>query len=270
MNTLQHVPDKHDHPAEKTGLIRNLSFANLVALFLLAVLAWVIILTRSGFVIAGFWLIITGAVLIAKINLNRHTKLIEIWSELSRQTGLEFERGHVYWIGSSDPPSVSGLYRHRRVSISKVVINIGDYEGTVPVVFTRITLQVDNSHTRLLDIRSKPFLLSLLRDGGSGNRYFDKHFKCKRYPDEFIQQIARWVSQQPALWERPDGVFMLSDHFLSAVNWSPPTIHIEDCLLTYTQSGVISNVPMQVHILNLLCDLAYLVEDADDEQRYDG
>ncbi len=270
MTALHHLPKQQNNQAEKPGLIGNLSCVEPVALFFLAIIAIVSIQTRSWPVIIGFLLIITVALLLAKLNINRHTRLIEIWSELSRQTGLDFERGHVYWIGSPDPPRLSGIYRHRHVSIAKVVINIGDYEGTIPAVFTQISLQIDNTQNRLLDIHPKPFLLALLRDVDSGNRYFDKHFECGGYPDDFIHKTARWVSLRPALYERPDGVFMKTDSLLSATNWSPPTTHIEAGLLTYTQSGVVANIPEQLHILNSLCDLAELVEEVDEEQRYDG
>lgn len=248
--------------ATKPSLVGKLTCLHLFFFLICAFFLYMTIYNRYWMAtIAVLLFIKTGLLLTAQFNLRRYNRLTEIWTELVRQTGLELVQGRPCLIGTPDPPSVRGIYHHHQLSIEKVVENIGDYEGSVSAVFTRITLEVANTSNRLLHIHKKPFLLSFQNKITSGNKNFDRRFECGGRPEDFIQKIACWVSQQPALYERPTGVIMLTDSLLSFTNWSAPSIHLEGSKLIYLQSGVVSNVIEELNIINLICGLAELAEE---------
>lgn len=266
MNNIHQSSSQLTDPMEKPVLIGNLSLAHLIFFTIGAFMVFMTIYIRSWVATIGILLFSAVVIMLtARFNYYRHKRLTEIWAEVARVTGLELKQGRVYLVGRSIAPSLSGIYHNHRVSISKVIEHIGDYEGTIPAVFTRVLLELSNSDARLLDVHSKLFSLFKLKGIASANQYFDMHFQYKGHPANFIQEAAQWMAQHPALWERPDGVIMLTDSLLSFTNWTSPSIHLENSKLTYLQSGVVSNIPEQVNILNLLSDLAELVEESGDE-----
>jgi hypothetical protein len=115
-----------------------------------------------------------------------------------------------------------------------------------------------------LAIDPKPYFKRLFKSGNIsfGNRQFDKCFQLNGHPDIFIQKASQWIVQYPMLLERPDGLIMLTDNLLSSTVWSPPSIHLEYSRLKYMQLGVLSDIPRQIQILNLLCSLAEIAEEA--------
>lgn len=262
MNMARQLPGQANDPMEKPDLFGKLSCLHVIVLFLGGSMIIVTAYERIWIAtIAILLFLAAGILLTANFNVRRHNRLTGIWSELARLMRLEIKRGRACLVGTPEPPSLNGIYRNRQVSIVKLVQHEGDYEGTIPVVFTRITFEVANAYNRHLDIRSRPFLMFLSKGIPTGNKYIDKHFTCEGNPDNFIQKTAQWVGWHPSLLQRPDGVIMLTDSLFSFTNWTSPSIHLENSELTYLQSGVVSNVPEQVNILNLLCDLAELIEE---------
>ena len=181
------------------------------------------------------------------------------WSELAEKTGLEFKQDHSLFF---EDLSLKGQYRGRRVCMSKVIRQRSYGEGSIFRVFTRMSLEVNNTGGCNLNVRSKPFLNKVFRFGGkaSGNGDFDKRFQFDGKPGKFLWKARQLIVQHLVLLRKPDGVIMLTDTMVLATNWRLPTIQLQGSQLICLQSGVPIHIPSQVEILNLLCDLADLAE----------
>jgi hypothetical protein len=197
-------------------------------------------------------------------SVNKHKKLIAIWAEFARHTDLDLDPGRMYYIGNSIPPSVSGIYRNRKVSISKYVRHQAAYEGSIPVVFTCMSLEVKNLTGASLTINSKSFMNRLFGSRGvsSGDHQLDEHYQIDGQPDNFIRSAVRLIALHRELLERPKGIIMRTDYPLSTTNWTRPSIYLKESQLVCFQSGVPTNIPNQVRLLNLLCDIAEIAEYA--------
>lgn len=201
------------------------------------------------------------------ISLHKQKRLVEIWSEFAQQTGLKIDRGTIYFLGNSIPPSVSGVYRGRRVSVSKYVQYEASYEGSIPVVFTCTSIDVKNPGAAYLAITPKSLMGRLFKTEGisSGDQQLDKRFKFDGHPADFLRKALRLFVQHSMSFEHPKGVILRTDSPLTITNWARPSIYLQGLALTCFQSGVLTDVQGQVQILNLLCDLAELVEETDRE-----
>jgi hypothetical protein len=261
-NTKKFSPT-HSESSEKPALIGNISIVNICFVILGTFMVVMTAYVRQWVASLVILMFSIGCILLAgKVTRNRHRRLTGIWSELARQTGLDLTIGCIYLIGIPRSPSISGIYRGRQVTITKVVHDEGDYDRSVSLVFTCITLEVANTRGCQLAIDSKPCFKRLFKPGSIafGNRQFDKCFQLNGRPDIFIQKASQLIVQYPMLLERPDGLIMLTDNLISFAVWKPPSIHLVDSKLEYKQLGVLSDVPCQVQILNLLCNLAEIAE----------
>lgn len=75
----------------------------------------------------------------------RQEGLTRTWSALAEATRLEFLGVRLDFWGSSRGPGVAGRYRGRRMAVSRIVEQQDAYEGSIPVVYTRIVADVDSS-----------------------------------------------------------------------------------------------------------------------------
>jgi hypothetical protein len=189
-------------------------------------------------------------------------QLTNAWTDLARQTGLVFTPGTVSRLGIHSPPSLAGEYRGHRVAVSKIVQHQAAGESTIPAVYTRISIQVDNPGNFSFSL--DPMLLGLFRRGrasATGDAEFDRRFRVKGHPPEFKRSATGLlVNRRDLLIRRPREVIMLTDSPLAWRSWGRPSIRLQGSDLSCFQSGVPTEVDHQIAVLNLLCDLAGQVE----------
>ncbi len=194
----------------------------------------------------------------------RRETLGQVWWQLAAHAGLIFHGLELDLWGSSRSPAVSGAYRGRQVRVSRIVQQIDASEGSVPAVYTRMSLEVNNAAGCRLSLGSASFLERIFgRDRTrSGDKEFDHRFRVSGDPATFAQKAVEVLASHVDLFARPAGVIQRTDCAWSWVSWSPPSIQLKGPELTCTQSGVPTYIPHQVALLNLLCDLAELAERA--------
>jgi hypothetical protein len=251
------------HPVKKVGLIGNLHFAHV--LFLIFGTGMVIMTASSGSWGATLFMVcffISCMIFIGLTSRGRNQKLTEIWSELASQTGLELTQGQSYLLGQSSSPSLAGVYHGHKISITKVVENVAAYEGSIPVVYTLICLKLININDFILTVCAKNFLKKLFSSSTikSQNAYLDQNFQFEGEPKPLLHKAVQWLAVNQKLLERPDGIIMQTDYPLSAVRWSPPAIFVKGSELSFKQQGILSVVVAQVEFLDMLCNLAELIE----------
>ncbi len=192
---------------------------------------------------------------------NRHETLTRIWSSLASHAGLQFNQGQ-YQVFGSIPPSLSGNYRGRQISISKLVHSKWAYEGAIPVVYTRVIVNLNNDKERFLTITSKPLTKRKLKSMSSSNekQQLGEHFKLDAHPDKFREKVTQLIARRQDLFDCKEDTIMITDYPFSWVSWSPPEINLEGSKLFCIQMGISINIAHQMQFLNLLCDLAELVE----------
>ncbi len=194
----------------------------------------------------------------------RRERLGEVWSQLAAHTGLAFNGVDLDLGGSSQSPGLSGLYRGRQVSVSKDVEYHDAYEGGIPVAYTRMRLSVKSHSGCCLKFGGRSFLARIFgaNRASSGSSEFDRRYLVSGAPAAFLGRAFQLLVTGAGLFEKPDGLIMRTDDALSWVLWSSPSILLDGYELTCTQSGVPTDIPHQVALLNLLCDLAELAEQA--------
>jgi hypothetical protein len=186
-----------------------------------------------------------------------------IWSELARQTGLTYVPSKQSFL-SFISPRLFGNYRGRYVSMT-LEVEGGSGEYDVPTVFTKTTLQVINHAHLSLDIRDRR---SLLRRAGkndirSGNDELDRRFQARGTPSEFVQRTIDLPDLQNILLsDESQSRIMKTAYALSWVSYSRPTIALKDWDLVCRVQGVRTAVYAHTAMLNMLCDLAELAEQA--------
>jgi hypothetical protein len=188
-------------------------------------------------------------------------QLTNAWTDLAHQTGLALIPGSVSRLGIHSPPSLAGEYRGHKVSVSKIVQHQAAGETSIPAVYTRISIQVTNPGDFRLSL--DPRLGLVVRRAVTGDAEFDRRYKVKGHPPEFQRSaIGLLVNRRDLLIRRPRQVILLTDSPLAWRSWSRPSIRLQGSDLSCFQSGVPTEVDHQILVLNLLCDLALLVEGA--------
>lgn len=165
----------------------------------------------------------------------------EAWKQFAQRSGLLLNAAELDSGGSPASPVVSGEYRGRRVSLFKDVTEYFAYDGSIPVVHTVLSLGVENAHDYQLAFQGRSF-------------------KHRGDPPEFVEKALRLLEANSELFNHRRGATMLTEAVLTLVNWKPPSIILKGRELTCTQSGVPTDIPHQVELLNVLCDLAELAE----------
>jgi hypothetical protein len=168
----------------------------------------------------------------------------EIWSELARQTSLDFKP-----MGFLTSPSVSGEYRGRHLSLAR--ISVGDWESQG--LITQLNVRVNNHGRVSLTIRGRWILDRLLgrSDVSSGNDYFDRSFSVKGSPLPFVQEALQIIVR------RESRLFTL---LIS----NRPSIWLKGPSLICSPAEL-AHVADLIALFDLLCDLADLAEQIDGE-----
>jgi hypothetical protein len=187
-----------------------------------------------------------------KADRNNEMLLVQVLSELAKQTGLTYipASGSVF-LRTYSSPSVEGNYRGRQIFLRQSLIDSDHPE--VPLK-THTTIWVDNeAHFRLAIKKMGVFeRVSETRDFSSGNEYFDRHFRVKGEPREFVQRAIWFVGSAES-------------HILAWMKQSDASIELHGSDLVVWQNIVPADLSVQNNFLNLLCDLAELTEDMCDD-----
>jgi hypothetical protein len=193
----------------------------------------------------------------------KEKKLAATWTELALVTGLAFGTKGKSLLGYNIHPRVDGVYRQRKLSITKEVIYVGDYEGGSSIQYTVITLPVTNWGDYAFSLHRRGPLKKLFTHspGLTGDKQMDYKIDISGSPPTFIKAAARrLLIDKGLLLYRPAGTMMLTTSPLSWAVWTPPAITLKGSELVCRQHGVIANIHTQITYINMLCDIADLVE----------
>lgn len=191
----------------------------------------------------------------------------KIWSELARQTGLTYIPSKKSFLRIYIPPSIQGEYRGHYVSLA-LVYEGGGGEYDAPRVFTKISLLVRNRAHFSLEIKERWFLARRVgrHDVTSGNGEFDRRFRVRGTPQEFAHRAIRLTDLQSMLMlDESQNKIMKMAYVFSWASSSRPTIKLNESDLICLQHGVLTLVSAQTAMLNMLCELAELVEKMETE-----
>lgn len=250
----------HTRPANRRSIVQNnLSFFIFFTIFVLIIVFgpktdWICNLPVLLLFGVWFWFVQT-------YERNQETELEKIWSELARETGLKYIPRKGSFLSSS-PPRVRGEYRGVYLSID-YVIEGGGGEYDAPVGFTKIMLLVRNRSRFSLKINDEWIFLRRFRKHYvlSGNEEFDQHFRVRGAPMEFVHKAIRLTGlPDMLLFDESQSKMMKNPYPLSWSGPCRPSIKLDGSDLICMVHGVYKLVSVQTDMLNMLCDLAQLVE----------
>ncbi len=133
------------------------------------------------------------------------------------------------------------------------------YDGTVPIAFTTISLHTNNPAGCSLVVRERGHLHRTLGRGKDAKALegLDPRFDIKGHPPAFVQRaqplIAPLTRQRTTMGVNRSPFFWTSQSKL-------PSIVLEGSRLIWQQYDVVEDTNELNEMLNLLCDLAELVE----------
>ncbi len=209
-----------------------------------------------GFLLPAFCFIFWGGK-------SERDELTCTWSALAEATGLDFRGVQSDYWGSSQSPSLSGLYRGRYVEVSRLIEQQDAYDGSIPLGYTCIVVDLDNRAGCRLTFGASSLLDRIFHHGhvSSGDADFDHRFRVSAEPAGFARRAAEALASHPELFVKHHGIIQCIEAGLSGVSSRPPSIRLRGSYVSCTQSDVPA-VHHQVALLNLLCDLADLADHA--------
>ncbi len=180
-----------------------------------------------------------------------YQSLIAFWSEFAKETGLVLDGGnepHIFRL--THEPGVNGIYHGHRVFASRTTSG-SDNESFK--VYTCVSLEVQNTNGYQLVVQRRPFLERTFSfdNTRSRNADCDRLIKFDGYPDCFLQKARQCIARLPGFLDGPDAF--------------APSIQLQGSQLLYLEPGGPTAIEDKSQILNLLCDLAELTEEADSE-----
>ncbi len=190
-------------------------------------------------------------------------ELAAAWADLAERGGLTFHpEGVVVPRGGYAPRAgLGGKCRGRLVLIGLAAFASAD-EPTPLSVYAVIRLKVHNPGGRSLQIREKD---SATRGFAASSRPgFDRWFRVKGQPESFVNQAVDMIVRHPSYMLGKAPRLIMLDHpdyaGLLTAKWRRPRIELKGTSLLCYQHGILAEADQQLDLLNLLCELADLVE----------
>ncbi len=215
-------------------------------------------------------LIIIAMTVALAVSRHRRAADAQLWSEFASQIGFEHPAiDDSPWLGPVVKFPVAGVYRGRRVSLSeRVEWEAGgghDDYGSTKRTFTDVSVDVTNPRHYQLGIRQRWSLGRLFRVAGKAGtgeiERLDRYFGIRGEPEAFVQAVIQSLGP---------GSILVSPSSAEPRNtqrnmrWEVilrlQSIQLRGSKVTSVQSGLPTSITGQVAVLNLLCDLAELVE----------
>jgi hypothetical protein len=202
---------------------------------------WIIGVLFALFIIIPCWL--------ALARRKETEKQVNAWPELALRTGLTYtKKPQKWWDPAVNPPSISGDYRGRYLTM--YLFNYGNPDRIDTLIYqnTSILLDVQNCAQLSLFIVGKDAgNTHMILDIPSGNRDFDRCFSVTGSPREYVQGAVDLIVQS-------------DPHLFAWIMRYFPSIELKGERLICEQNGELTSIDDQVALLNLLCDLAELAE----------
>ncbi len=194
---------------------------------------------------------------------SKHTQVNEGWLPFAERTGLTYSSGHGpslmgAWNGS-DGPRVTGEYRRHRVEMRLTSESIDVYDGSVPVAYTVLSLQVGNRSACALSAGERGSLARIFgkKKAAAETGGLDPAFRVEGRPPEFLGKPSPLL--EPLLWQRQTKGMNSSPFFWTSTSKGPSVV-LNGSDLTWMQYDVVLDPVELQTLLDELSDLAQLIE----------